>query len=196
MRGFEQQRSLPAPAKGHETNTTVGIAKPEDRELLVPLVLSFRDHLQQPSPSESEVASSLKRLLADPATDFIVAVSDERAPVGYAQVRYRYSLWVVGSEAQLDDLFVVPRSRQSGLGSRLLEIAVAQARKRSCQVIGLSTNERNAEALRLYTRAGFSAVRESWQAGRQLWLERAITPNGWQESLRSDWSAVGRDDLW
>lgn len=137
-------------------------------------MVAFRDHLQQRSPSNSEVASSLKRLLTDPGTNFIVALSGEGASIGYAQVRYRHSLWVVGSEAQLDDLFVVPLSRQSGLGSRLLEAAVAQAQKRGCRVIGLNTNERNAEALRLYTRAGFTAVRERWQEGRQLWLERAI----------------------
>jgi len=121
------------------------------------------------------VASSLERLLADPATDFIVALSGQGASIGYAQVRYRYSLWVVGCEAQLDDLFVLPLSRRCGLGSRLLESAVARARERGCRVIGLNTNDRNVEALRLYARAGFSAVRARWQGGRQLWLERPIT---------------------
>ena len=156
-------------------DTTIRLAAPEDHELLIPLVVAFRDHLQQPGPSDSELAFSLKQLLVDPTTDFIVALSQKSTPIGYAQVRYRYSLWVVGSEAQLDDLFVVPRARERGLGSSLLEAAIAQARVRGCRVIGLNTNEQNAEALRLYTRAGFSALRERWQSGRQLWLERAIT---------------------
>jgi ribosomal protein S18 acetylase RimI-like enzyme len=121
------------------------------------------------------VASRLKHLLNDPATDFIVVLSDDGNSIGYAQVRYRFSLWVVGSEAQIDDLFVVQGARERGLGSGLLEAAVAQAQKRGCHLIGLNTNERNADALRLYTRAGFSAVRERWNGGRQLWLERAIT---------------------
>ena len=121
------------------------------------------------------MVSSLSRLLTDPNTEFLVAVAGPSSAIGYVQLRYRYSLWVVGSEAQIDDLFVVPAARRSGLGSRLLTAAVTQARARGCRVIGLNTNERNAEALRLYARAGFSAARERWQGGRQLWLEHPIT---------------------
>lgn len=150
------------------------MAQGADLELLIPLVVAFRDHLQQRVPSQSQVASSLERLLTDPATDFIVALSEAGTPVGYAQVRYRHSLWVAGLEAQLDDLFVLAPSRERGLGADLLEAVVARAGMRGCSLIGLNTNERNAAALRLYARFGFSAERAQWRGGRQLWLERAI----------------------
>jgi ribosomal protein S18 acetylase RimI-like enzyme len=151
----------------------IRLANKADHDVLLPLVVGFRDHFQLRSPLESDIASSLRLLLNDPDTDFIVALSGEGASLGYVQVRYRYSLWLVGFEAQLEDLFVLPSSRRGGLGLRLVEAAVVQAQKRGCRFIGLNTNERNVEAFRLYTRAGFSAARQRWQGGRQVWLERA-----------------------
>jgi len=70
-------------------------------------------------------------------------------------------------------VFVSRSSRGTGVGLLLLEAAIVQAQKRGCRFVGLNTNERNADALRLYARAGFSAARERWQGGRQLWLARA-----------------------
>jgi hypothetical protein len=49
-------------------------------------------------------------------------------------------------------------------------------RGRDARVVGLTTNERNAGALRLYQRAGFAADRSRWDGGRQLWLELEPPP--------------------
>jgi ribosomal protein S18 acetylase RimI-like enzyme len=81
---------------------------------------------------------------------------------------------VNGPLAQLEDLFVVSSFRRRGIGLELVQAAVMRASERAARFIWLNTNERNLDAVSLYTKAGFSSARERWQGGRQLWLERAL----------------------
>jgi ribosomal protein S18 acetylase RimI-like enzyme len=155
-------------------NATIRLADAAIRDQIVKLVCACRDHWQQKSPSDAEIDSSVERLLADPATDFLVATSAQSGAVGYVQLRYHYSLWVNGSLAQLEDLFVAASFRRRGIGLELVQAAVARANERAARFIWLNTNERNLDAMSLYTKAGFSSARERWQGGRQLWLERAL----------------------
>jgi ribosomal protein S18 acetylase RimI-like enzyme len=155
-------------------NATILLADAALRDQVVELVCACRDHVQQKRPSDAEIASSVERLLADPATDFLVAVSAQSGAVGYVQLRYHYSLWVNGPLAQLEDLFVVSSFRRRGIGLELVQAAVMRASERAARFIWLNTNERNLDAVSLYTKAGFSSARERWQGGRQLWLERAL----------------------
>lgn len=153
---------------------TIRLAAIDDRSAVVALVLAFRDQSHGRTLPDEEVVSSAGRLLIDPLTDFLLATAEGGDALGYVQLRYQYSLWVSGSVAQLEDLFVMSSSRRMGIGLQLLKAAVARASERSARFIWLNTNERNADAVRLYTRAGFSSAREQWQGGRQLWLERAL----------------------
>lgn len=155
-------------------NTTIRLADTGDHNVVAALVRAFRDHSHPRRLSDADVASSVERLLVDPMTDFVLALSERGDGLGYVQLRYQYSLWVSGSLAQIEDLFVVMSSRRRGIGLELLHAAVARANERSARFIWLNTNERNLDAVRLYTRAGFSSERKRWQGGRQLWLERAL----------------------
>jgi ribosomal protein S18 acetylase RimI-like enzyme len=152
-------------------SVSVRLAGALDCETLVPLVASFRDQLGQSEPAADTLGSSLRRLLADPATDILLALGADGGALGYSQLRFRYSLWVAGIEGQLDDLFVLAGARRRGVGAELLAASIRRAREREARLLGLNTNERNADALRLYRRAGFTAERPRWGAGRQLWLE-------------------------
>lgn len=146
------------------------LAGAEDAARLARLVASFRDFLGRDEPASASIEASLARLLGDPDTDFMLCCADDRA-IGYAQLRYRFSLWCSGIEAHVDDLFVDAAARGHGFGAQLLDAAIARARQRGARVVGLTTNERNEAALRLYQRAGFAADRSRWDGGRQLWLE-------------------------
>jgi ribosomal protein S18 acetylase RimI-like enzyme len=155
-------------------NATIFLADAAIRDPIVELICACRDHVQQKRPSDAEIASSVERLLADPATDFLVAMSAQSAAMGYVQLHFHYSLWVNGLQAQLEDLFVAAPFRCRGIGFELVQAAVTRAKEREARFIWLNTNERNFDAMRLYTKAGFSSARERWQGGRQLWLERAL----------------------
>ena len=149
------------------------LAEAGDLEVLVGLAVAFRDHLSETSPSEEDLRRGFTRLLADSATDFLVA-RDGSTPVGYAQVRYRESAWHSGQMAELEDLYIVATARRRGVGRTLLEHALERARERGCRHIALATNERNTVAIALYRSLGFSGEKSHWNGGRQLWLERAL----------------------
>jgi len=154
--------------------TTIRLAAAGDHNVVVALVLAFRDQSHSRALPDADVASSVECLLVDPMTDFLLVLSEGGDALGYVQLRYQYSLWVSGLVAQVEDLFVVSSHRRRGSGLQLLDAAVARARERLARFIWLNTNERNLDAVRLYTKAGFSSARERWQGGRQLWLERAL----------------------
>jgi ribosomal protein S18 acetylase RimI-like enzyme len=162
-----------APRKKTKVSIMVRMAVSSDLDALVSLVCSFRDHLGQSFPKEPEITNSLRRLLSDPETDFLIALESE-SPIGYVQLRYRDSLWISGREAQIDDLWVSAVARHRGVGRQLVEAAIARSRERECALIGLNSNALNHDALRLYARAGFSAERPRWPGGQQLWLERPL----------------------
>ncbi len=147
-----------------------------DLDDLAQLMIAFRDYLGQAQPSAAEFRDSVGILLKDPDTELLVARNTDGTPVGYAQVRYRYSAWIPGLGAEIEDLFVLPFARRQGIGLELAESVIARARQRSCRVIGLNTNERNEAALSLYQGLGFTAERASWNGSRQLWLEKSIEP--------------------
>jgi len=154
----------------------IELANEADVDVVAQLMIAFRDYLGQMQPSAAEFRDSIGILLKDPDTEFLVARDAEGRALGYAQVRYRYSAWIPGLGAEIEDLFVLPFARRQGIGLELAESVTGRARLRSCRVIGLNTNERNEAALSLYQRLGFTAERASWNGSRQLWLEKHIKP--------------------
>ena len=113
-------------------------------------------------------------LLEDPLTEILLVRDRELGDVGYVQCRYRVSAWNTPLEVELEDVFVSASARGHGAGRQLLKFALDQARRRGCRTLGLTTNERNLEALALYQAFGFSSERERWDRGRQLWLDRPV----------------------
>ena len=142
-----------------------------DLENLASLITIFRDHLAQQTPHKTAILASLRKLLAEDDVEFLVADIGDGITAAYTQTRYYYSLWSTGFEAQIEDVFVMPTERKKGIGARLVQRVVCRARERGCRLIALNTNECNALALHLYTKAGFVAERSRWKGGRQLWLE-------------------------
>ena len=143
-------------------------------EGLIKLATSFRDELGRSGPSDADFKASIKALLLDDDTEFIVALGEAGDCVGFIQQRNRYSMWVSGLEACIEDLYVVPENRHRGVGSRLVEYAVTRAQAKNCGSISLDTNELNQAAILLYTRLGFSSESSRFPGGKQLWFERPL----------------------
>jgi len=138
------------------------------------LATSFRDELGRSEPSDADFKASIKVLLLDGDTEFIVALDEAGDCAGFIQQRYRYSMWASGREACIEDLYVAPESRHRSVGSRLVEYAVARAQAKNCLSIALNTNELNEPAIYLYTRLGFSSESSRFPGGQQLWFERPL----------------------
>lgn len=150
------------------------VAQPEEAEVVAGLLVEFRDHNGHDWPSANAFVASVERLFEDRNTEFLLAAPDEDSPpAGVLQLRFRFSVWKAAPDAWLEDLFVRADARRAGVGEALLTLAIEVSRSRGAKRIELDTNERNAAALALYERHGFSP-KSKGGAGRDLYLGRPL----------------------
>jgi GNAT superfamily N-acetyltransferase len=136
----------------------VWLAGPDDAAAVSSLLGEFRDWWGYTAPTDDALAASVRRLLADPLTEFLLATGEGGGPaVGVCQVRYRHSVWTGSDDSWLEDLFVSDAARQAGVATALVEVVIARARDRGCVRVLLDVNEANPPAIALYERFGFSA---------------------------------------
>ena len=63
-------------------------------------------------------------------------------------------------DAQIEAIHVAASHRGHGIGTRMLEWAIDQARQRNCRRVQLTTDKRRSEAHKLYLRLGFEFTHE------------------------------------
>ena len=148
----------------------VFVATPDDAPHVARLIAAFRDWQGRSEPSDESIEGTVRRLLADPNAEFLLA-GDPAA--GVCQLRYRLSVWTGVDDCCLEDLFVEDAGRGSGMGRALVEAAVERARERGCARMELDANEANPPAMALYEAVGFSAWADP-PGGRRLWMRRAL----------------------
>jgi GNAT superfamily N-acetyltransferase len=148
----------------------VRVATEEDAADVARLMIGFRDWWHRSEPDDAAFATGVRRVLADPNSDFLLAGDP---PMGVCQLRYRYAIWTESEDCWLEDIYVEESARGAGLGRELIETAFERARERGCRRMELDVNEANAGALRLYESLGF----EAWSdppGGRNLLMRRRL----------------------
>jgi GNAT superfamily N-acetyltransferase len=146
----------------------IRICSEVDAPVVATLVAAFRDHLAASSPSDSDLARFAPVCLADPATEFSCAWL-QGSPAGYSQLRFFTSIWSLGTEAHLEDLFVSESFRGRSVGRALLRHALARAREHGARIVGLNTNDHNERAHPLYLSEGFRPQSHAlWPEGREV----------------------------
>jgi ribosomal protein S18 acetylase RimI-like enzyme len=132
----------------------VRLAREEDAADVARLMIGFRDWQGRSEPADDVIAATVRQLLADPKTEFLLGGSPA---AGVCQLRYRLSVWTGTDDCCLEDLFVEAGARGSGLGRGLVEAGLERARERGCARIDLDANEANEPALELYRSVGFGS---------------------------------------
>ena len=146
----------------------VRLAGTRDAEDVVRLIAGFRDYYGEQLPDDETIRTVVERLLEDPGTDVLLA---GEPPCGIAQLRFRLSVWTGTDDAWLEDVFVEPGQRRTGVGRELMAASLERARERGCARVQLDVNERNEPALGLYRSLGFaSGSPDRWNGGRDLYL--------------------------
>lgn len=155
-------------------------AEPHEAENVAGLMVGFRDYLGDSWPSDNAFLAGVERLMEDVDTEFILgAVHDDGPPAGVAQLRYRFGLWRAGVDCLLEDLFVDPAARGSGLGRALVTATLDRARERGARRVELDCNEANEPAQALYASFGFSATATRRYGGaRDLYLQLRLDEGG------------------
>ncbi|MEU9333047.1 GNAT family N-acetyltransferase [Streptomyces sp. NPDC048290] len=101
--------------------------------------------------------AAYERIAADPNQHLVVAVRDQRV-IGTLQLTIVPGLSRRGATRSIiEAVRVHADERGSGLGSRLIEWAVAESRQRGCHLVQLTSDATRTDAHRFYERLGFTA---------------------------------------
>ena len=101
------------------------------------------------------VELQLKHLLSEPKLGAGWMAEADGEAVGYVLVVYVFSLEHLGLTAEIDEFFVAPGGRNSGVGSELLKAAESEFKRLGCTNISLQVACGNDGARRFYYRHGF-----------------------------------------
>jgi GNAT superfamily N-acetyltransferase len=132
---------------------TVHRASAADAAEVARLLHDFDTEYDEPVPEVAVLAERYAELLGGGEVT-VLLVGD--GPEGFAQLRFRPSVYARALDAYLEELYVVPPRRGQGLGRALLEAAMETAREEGAVHIDLGTSEDDTAARALYESAGFT----------------------------------------
>ncbi|HLS87402.1 MAG TPA: GNAT family N-acetyltransferase [Burkholderiales bacterium] len=104
-------------------------------------------------PAKQEAA--LRMILSNPAVGRLYVGKDGKEVVAMASLLFTVSTAEGGRAALFEDLVVRPDYRQQGIGAKLLEYVIDEARGEGVLRMTLLTDMQNEQAQALYRRLGF-----------------------------------------
>lgn len=135
------------------------MATPEDVPAIVAMLAD--DALGATRESVDDLTPYLEAFAvidADPHQLLVVCEQDE-AIAGTMQLSFIAGLSRKGATRALVEAVRIHRdARGTGLGTRMMEWAIDEARRRDCAMIQLTTDKTRADAHRFYERLGFEAT--------------------------------------
>jgi GNAT superfamily N-acetyltransferase len=134
----------------------------------VPTILRFvrelADFEREPDAVEATEAMLSEALFgAHPAAEAIIAGTDE--PLGFALFFHNFSTWKGKRGLYLEDLYVTPAARGTGVGTALLRHLAGLALDRGCARFEWSVLDWNESAVRFYRALG-AVGQEEWTVQR------------------------------
>ena len=139
---------------------TIERATETDLTALLPLMRAYCDFYEV-APSDDELLSLSRALIADPEREGIqlLARSEGRA-VGFATIFWSWATTSAERIGVMNDLFVAPAARGTGLAAALIEACRVECAARGAGKLTWQTALDNAAAIKVYDRVG--ATREQW----------------------------------
>lgn len=140
-------------------------AKPDEAADLLRLIRGLADYEREPA-AVATTEEALRAALAcpEPTVHAHVAETDGRI-VGMALWFLAYSTWTGRPTLYLEDLFVEPERRRSGLGRELMAALSVEAERRGCARMEWSVLDWNEPAIAFYRSFGGKPLTE-WTTWR------------------------------
>lgn len=149
-------------------------ATPHDADRLAEMLHAFNTEFDTETPGVEVLAERLRTLLAGAST-FAVIADDPAA--GVALVTLRPNVWSGGPVALLDEMYVSPEQRGTGVGSAILQQMVEICRELGVAAIEINVDESDAGAMRFYERHGFSGA-DPDTGERAFYFYRSLEASG------------------
>lgn len=135
--------------------SNISLATPDDIPHLCALLAILFAQEADFQPDIQKQSAALHEIIAHPETGCILALREGDTIVGMVNLLYTISTACGGKVAILEDMIIHPFQRSHGLGNKLLQAALALARREGCLRITLLTDRVNDSAIRFYQRHGF-----------------------------------------
>jgi GNAT superfamily N-acetyltransferase len=147
-------------------NLTYRRAVEADLPFIVKLLTddAVRDTEDRPDePFHPRYVAALRELEADPNQMMMLAVLDGET-VGTIQLTFIPGISGLGTKRCLvEAVHIAPTHRSRGLGTRMIQWAIEQARERDCGMVQLTSNKKRLDAHRFYERLGFLKSHEGFK---------------------------------
>jgi GNAT superfamily N-acetyltransferase len=134
----------------------------------VPVILRFVRELaafeREPDAVEATEAMLERALFTDRAAEAAIAERDGE-PVGFALFFHNFSTWTGRKGLYLEDLYVTPGARGSGVGKALLRHLARLAIERDCARFEWAVLDWNQPAIDFYTAQG-AEMQADWRIER------------------------------
>jgi GNAT superfamily N-acetyltransferase len=146
----------------------IQLAREDDLADLLPLMRGYCDFYEA-SPADERLLWLARELIADPeraGVQLIARASDDARALGFATVYWSFQTLRAARAAVMNDLFVVPEARGTGLAEALIAACADAARTHGAPTLGWQTAMTNLRAQAVYDRVG---------AKRSQWLDYTLT---------------------
>jgi GNAT superfamily N-acetyltransferase len=132
-----------------------------DLEALLPLMRAYCDFYEV-SPPDDALRALSRALIADPEREGVqlLARDDARHPLGFATIYWNWATTSAERIGVMNDLYVAPKGRGTGLAEALIEACRAECAARGAGKLTWQTAPDNERAMKVYDRVG--ATREQW----------------------------------
>lgn len=139
----------------------IAVVGESDLADLLPLMRAYCDFYGV-APGDDALLDVARTLVSDPEGEGfqLIARDDAGRAVGFATVYWSWSTLTAARTAIMNDLFVHPDARGTGLAEDLVEECRLRSGRRGAVSMGWQTAKDNARAQRLYDRLG--ATRAEW----------------------------------
>ena len=127
---------------------------------LLPLVRGYCDFYEV-APRDEELLAVSRALIADPEKEGVQLLArHEGRAVGFATIFWSWATTSAERIGVMNDLFVGPEARGTGVAEALIEACRAECAARGAGKLTWQTAPDNAAAIKVYDRVG--ATREQW----------------------------------
>ena len=154
-----------------KTDVPIRVAGPADAADVARLLHEFNSEFGDPTPGVEKLTENARTMLTD--GDMTVLLAGD-GPDAIAELRFRRSVWTLGLDAYLEELYVAPALRGHGIGRALLGAAMEAARERGATHIDLTTSVDDTAAVALYESTGFTNREGSPDGPAMLYYEREL----------------------
>ena len=137
-------------------------AQPHHLDALAPLFDAYRQFYRQPSNLDAARRFLANRLEADESVIFLARLPGAEAFAGFTQLYPFFSSVRMRRVWVLNDLYVAPEARRSGVARALMDAARDFARDDGAASLELATETSNARAQALYDDLGYERETDYW----------------------------------